>query len=330
MVHELPLSMFALMHTDNVEEMKASFERIYGRPVMEFVGRDRSLCAVVNHCKLRHIELNYGAYNANLRLRFPESVFVSQIFPIRGRAEAAVQGESVSIHKDQSVVVSGDTPLGITSEIAYERLILCVNSESLTRYLAAVTGHSVVTSLQMHPWQTLTGQPARLLRENLMFLVGQMSGPARLHPLVLAEFEQSLMLMFLHANRHNYSRLLDRDPPHVAPREVRLAEEYIAAYWDQPISVEALAAQTGVGVRSLLRDFQQARGYSLSEFVKQVRLLHARRLLEISDAFVALESVAATCGFANVARFSEEYQRAFGELPSAALARRSPQTLSRH
>jgi AraC-like DNA-binding protein len=330
MPRQWPLSAFPLMHTGNVEEIQASFARIYGRPVMEFVGRDHSLRAVVNHCKLQHIELNYGAYAGNVRLHFPESIFVSQIFPTRGSAEAAVQGQSMLIDREHSVSVSGGAPLRITSDLAYERLILCVNSVSLTNQLAAMIGGPVAAPLQVHPWQTLSHLPARLLRENLMFLVDQISRGARLHPLVLAEFEQSVMLMFLRANRHNYSHLLERDPPHVANRDVRLAEEYIEAHWERPISVEALAAQTGVGVRGLFRDFLNCRGYSLSEFARQVRLRNARELLEVDEASVTLESVAAACGFADVARFNREYKRAFGELPSATIARRSPPTFSCH
>ena len=330
MARRLPLSEFPLMNTANMEEIKASFERVYGRPVMELVGRDGDFRTVVNHCKLRHIELNYGSYGASLRLQFPESDFASQIFPIKGCGEATMQGRTLSIDKDHSAVVSGGMPFGIASDAAYERLVLCVNSESLTNHLAAMTGYLVAAPPMMHASQALSHQPVRLLRVNLMFLVGQMSGTARPHPLVLAEFEQSVMSMFLHANRHNYSHLLERDPLHVASRDVRLAEDYIEAHWDAPVSAETLAAQSGVGIRSLSRDFLQARGYSLPEFATQVRLERARKLLEASEAPAALESVAAACGFASVARFKREYSRAFGEPPSATIARRDPQTTTRH
>ena len=221
MARRLPLSEFPLMNTANMEEIKASFERVYGRPVMELVGRDGDFRTVVNHCKLRHIELNYGSYGASLRLQFPESAFASQIFPIKGCGEATMQGRTLSIDKDHSAVVSGGMPFGIASDAAYERLVLCVNSESLTNHLAAMTGYLVAAPPMMHASQALSHQPVRLLRVNLMFLVGQMSGTARPHPLVLAEFEQSVMSMFLHANRHNYSHLLERDsspPPSYSTR----------------------------------------------------------------------------------------------------------------
>ena len=42
-----------------------------------------------------------------------------------------------------------------------------------------------------------------------MFLVGQLSVAPPPPPLVLADFEQMLMVMFLRVNQHNYSHLLE-------------------------------------------------------------------------------------------------------------------------
>ncbi|MEJ2378179.1 MAG: AraC family transcriptional regulator [Pseudolabrys sp.] len=313
----LPLNSYPLMCTSDAEEMRASFAHIYGRPGMEFVGRDRALRAVVNHCGLEHIEINYGSYGTELALRFPESRFVSQIFPIRGSAEARVGGQSVTIDTERSVVVSGGAALNISNNADYERLILCIDSKALAQRLTALTG--VTVPLRMHHTQDLRAQPARLLRANFMFLVNQLSLDAPMARIVLAEFEQNLMTAFLYANRHNYSHLLERDPPDAAPHDVRLAEAYIEANWDKPFNPDALAAETGVGLRSLFRRFRQSRGCSPIEFLRQVRLCRARETLESPGPAAAVADVAFACGFGSVARFSEDYLRRFGELPSVTL-----------
>ena len=60
----------------------------------------------------------------------------------------------------------------------------------------------------------------------------------------LSEIEQALIVMFLKSNRHTFSHLLQRPHRDAAPRQVRLAEEYIEAHWNQPLTVETMARLT--------------------------------------------------------------------------------------
>ncbi len=139
--------------------------------------------------------------------------------------------------------------------------------------------------------------------------------------LAIAEFEHAMIVTFLCANRHNYSHLLERQPSDSAPWQVRRAEEYIEANWDRPISVEDVAAVTGASARSIFRAFQQSRGYSPLAFVKQVRLRHARDMLNLADVTTTVTDVAFACGFSDLGRFSKDYRETFDELPSQTLHR---------
>ena len=56
------------------------------------------------------------------------------------------------------------------------------------------------------------------------------------------------------------------------PWQVRRAEQFIEANWDQPITIEAVVAATNVSARSLFSAFKAGRGYSPMDFVKRVRL----------------------------------------------------------
>ena len=127
------------------------------------------------------------------------------------------------------------------------------------------------------------------------------------------------MVMFLHANQHNYSHLLEQEPADAAPWQVRRAEDYIEANWDKPISLEAIATVSGVSIHSLAKIFRRSRGYSPMEFVKQVRLRHAGELLQHPGASTTVSGVAFACGFADLARFEDDYFRAFGKRPSDML-----------
>jgi AraC-like DNA-binding protein len=116
-------------------------------------------------------------------------------------------------------------------------------------------------------------------------------------------------------------QLLARQPPSIAPWQVRRVEDYIAANWDQPIGVEDLAAASGASVRSIFRTFKQCRGYSPMEFVKQVRLRRAHEMLSCGDAAISVTDAAFACGFGDLSRFSKDYRARFGALPSETLNR---------
>jgi len=82
-----------------------------------------------------------------------------------------------------------------------------------------------------------------------------------------------------------------------------------------------MANVSGVSARSLFRQFRKARGHSPADFVKRVRLDHARRMLEQADSESSVIQIALKCGFQNSGHFARDYRGTFGELPSATLQR---------
>jgi AraC-like DNA-binding protein len=112
------------------------------------------------------------------------------------------------------------------------------------------------------------------------------------------------MVMFLCSTRHSFSHLLDRAPADASVAQIRRAEEYIEANWRQPITLEALAAETEMSAFELFRAFKNSRGYSPMEFADRVRLRHARELLHHADDVTAIAAVAAACSFGDFDRFT--------------------------
>lgn len=267
-----PLSRFPLINTSNAEETRAALTRIYARPALELLGREKTLRAVVNHCQLQHIGLSYGSYAANLRMQFPETDFASQIFPIAGKSEALINGTSVTISADCSMVISAGEALRVTNNAEYERLVLSVKTEALRSKLSAITGEYCGGPLKFNPVQDFTLPAGRALRNHFLFLVDQLNAFAVPIPnMILAEFEQTLIILFLHANRHNYSHLLKQEAPVAAPNQVRRAEEYIETNAQRAITLEELAEISGVSAFSLFAAFKKYRGYSPLAFLSQVR-----------------------------------------------------------
>jgi hypothetical protein len=267
-----PLDNFPLIRTRSIEQARQVFSRIYTKPTLEPESRARAINIAMNNCQLQQVGLSYGTYGAAVRLGFPEADFFLQLFPIQGKGEIVISKATVPLAPDRSVTISSNMDYGANYGADYEHLVLRINAQTLTRKLAAMTGATISAPLVMDPAPDFARPTAQMLRDYFMLLVGELSAASSPLPdWALAETEQLMMVMFLCGNRHNYSHLLDQKPLDVAPWQIRRAEEYIEANWNQPISLEDLADITGLNTLSLFRSFKQSRGYSPMEFAKRVR-----------------------------------------------------------
>ncbi len=321
MNHCEPLSRFRIVRTTKIGSMEDALGLICSKPSIEINGLAEQVHASINSCHLQHIALTYSKY-AGVRLGFPEAHWFTQVIPVAGRSEFVLAKTPVSASPERGVVISPGLNFRMNFEAGQNLLSMRIDPGALARTLTAITGEPAVKPLKMDPIQDFASPQARALRDLILLVVGQVSRADETLPgLVLAELEQGLMLAFLYCNRHNYSRLLECDPSALASRQVRRAEEYIEANWDQPITMEDIAAVAGTSARSVFRAFRYSRGFSPMTFVKQTRLKHSQRLLQSADLTTTVKDVALTCGFSHVERFSRDCYRAFGELPSATLMR---------
>jgi AraC-like DNA-binding protein len=100
---------------------------------------------------------------------------------------------------------------------------------------------------------------------------------------------------------------------------IRAAARWIREHYDQPLSIETIAATAHMSVATLHRQFKAATGMSPIRFQKQLRLQEARRLLLAGTSTAA--HVAGVVGYASPSQFSREYRRAYGLPPAQDVTR---------
>lgn len=91
------------------------------------------------------------------------------------------------------------------------------------------------------------------------------------------------------------------------------AREYVAAHFQESLSLPLLAKEAGMNVKRLTSGFRQLYGMSVFEFVQQCRLEEAYKML--STGAYSVSQVAATVGYA-IPHFSTLFRRHFGLSPS--------------
>lgn len=317
-----PLDRFPFIRTTDVDEMREAIAKTYGGNKLQPHRGAEEFRACVNHRLLRNIVLSYVTFGATVDQEFSAFTGFAQQFRLRGSSEIIVDQATILLAPSQSLILSPETSIKMSHSHDLEHCVLGIGRDALFNKWTALTGRQPRGDLKFEPVADSRTPEATYLRRLFMFLVDQLGSSERSVPsLALAELEQSVIVSFLCANRHDESHLLDREPVGTAPWQVRRAEEYIEAHWDQPITVEALAVATGASARSIFHFFKTSRGYAPMVFVKQVRLRHARRMLMMPNETTSVTSVAFDCGFTNLGHFAKDYGMCFGELPSATLNR---------
>jgi AraC family ethanolamine operon transcriptional activator len=108
------------------------------------------------------------------------------------------------------------------------------------------------------------------------------------------------------------------------------AERYMRERITEPVCVDDLCVAMHASRRYLEYAFADAFGTSPSRYLRLLRLHEVRRRLKALGAGTTVTDEALRLGFNHLSLFAIQYKKAFGESPSATLARTSsPVTLRR-
>ncbi len=103
--------------------------------------------------------------------------------------------------------------------------------------------------------------------------------------------------------------------PQAADPGVARAVDRVMRDFARPLTVAALAAEAGLGVRQLERRFAAFVGLPPRRFLINVRLAAARELL--ATTALGLEAIAARVGFADATHLTRAFRAAHGATPAA-------------
>ncbi|MBK8159752.1 MAG: helix-turn-helix transcriptional regulator [Rhodospirillaceae bacterium] len=187
----------------------------------------------------------------------------------------------------------------------FEQLVWRIPKGKLEQKLALMTGRPIGYALDFAPSLDLSTPQGIALKSVFDCLVqAAQTTPEPAASPVVVELEQAFIALFLSTVDHTGRALLEREAAGAAPWQVRRAESHIEANWDKPITIEDLASVAGTSSRSLFRTFKESRGCSPLDFVRRLRLDHAKRMLDKPDTVTTVTDVAFACGFGDLGRFA--------------------------
>ncbi len=313
-----PLASFPILRSRNIEEIRQTLIQSYGARRLDLPHRAEEFEFRADYWQSQNIGLSYSSFGAPLQLEFPTANFFRQAF-VRGGAKLRFDRIEKQVTVEESCVVPPGTLLTAAFAPGFEHFGLRIKADVLLNKLAALIGLTPSRKLVFDQTTRADSSAIGNLRRMLMFFAAELDSTTP--PLAVAELEQALIVSFICNNRHNYSAFLDDHTRPPASWQVRRVEEYIEAHWDQPITIEELACVTSASARSMFHQFKRSRGQSPMAFVKEVRLRHAREMLERTDLNRSVTETAVACGFGKLGHFAKDYFRRFGERPSDTIKR---------
>ena len=100
------------------------------------------------------------------------------------------------------------------------------------------------------------------------------------------------------------------------PQRFNAIRDFLMARLTEPVSLTDIERFSGLSARALQYVFASKAGMSPMAWLKQQRLLKARQLLQQPGAIQSITALALDLCFSSPSRFSAEYRKLFGCLPS--------------
>jgi AraC-like DNA-binding protein len=145
------------------------------------------------------------------------------------------------------------------------------------------------------------------------------SNPAILSHLGIDELFYRTVVMMLRPDL--FEDPLANGAPHLKQRELDPVCDFIRSNLSERLTLSDLEKVSQLSARSLQYAFQQRFGCTPMQWVREERLLMARRDLQHLRPGESIADIAILCGFVNQGTFAAYYRRRFGELPSETVGK---------
>ena len=320
-----PLDRFEVFRSSDCEEVVHQVAQTLADHRMEVRNPSQKLACRMNRVELGACTMSYIQQGVEVSIDAGSFGDRYTLFTdLDSETNCETLGESIAVTRETAGLFSPVGSAHVSLGANAKHLHLTFERATIERHLENLAGVPFRGSLVFEPRFSLSTGGGALLNDLIQLHVRHLdAGNDVLHsPLVVANLEDALMTTLLSFHSHSHSVCFESKPPALVPRQVKLVEDYIYAYAEQPITMKDLVAVTNVSMRSIHYAFRRYRGYSPKSLLSFVRLDRARERLKTADVGENVTKIAFDCGFGHLGRFSADYSKRFGESPSQTLRRR--------
>ena len=246
-------------------------------------------------------------------------------FITRGEAVFKINGEEIIVHKNEIAYIPEGAVMScwaLSDNIEFYSIRFCVtarlnNSDFLGEYFHIPTitknaQESVLTYFQ-EIYQGATSQnPSRLfrIRGNLELILAYLTQRANAEGEAEVPSEHDVPdAHSLEAIRRRNAKTqnINRDP------RIQVVVDYLTPHLNEPFTIQSLSEMAQVSQTSFRRLFKAHTGKSPSDYIRELRMTSAARMLLTSDREIA--EIGYQVGFSDANYFSRTFRQVFGVSP---------------
>jgi len=314
-----------ILQSKDVDETRALVAGVFCDHRLSLTDRKSELDYRHRYFRTPAMSFSVIRYGAEVRVapQALESFFLIQL-PLKGGDRIESGKESLLSQPGKGTIHCPDESFAMNWSADCSKIAVRIERDAIERHAAALLGRPLPQQLQFAAeMDTRQGSGLAWERTIRQLLRSVQQTPELVgHPLMQAQFEQLIMSGLLIWQSNTLSNSLGQPTAMVQPRHLKLAEDYMRAHLDAPITNEQLAALTGISLRTLYNSFRKFRGVSPMRHLRDLRMEKVREALLDTGTLRNVTSVATRWGFFELGRFAAEYKRRYGESPSDTLRRR--------
>ena len=249
------------------------------------------------------------------------------VIPVAGRVDVSSKDGRFALQPGSAMAFT--TPdVANTSFLdspSFRNINICASDEAIRRFLANEFDLPITRSISFAKHPVFVNHEFRFLLDYMEWfsnradkeVVSMFNNNSHLS----CHLHDLLLGLLVCTFDNNYRELYySQGSNSAAPVYVRLAEQYMRDNASTAMTVNDIALEVGVAMRTLHKGFQRYRNYSVSEFLRNERLSLARRELATArQRHLSVTDVAYSCGFLHLSKFAVSYQKKYGEKPSDTL-----------
>jgi AraC-type DNA-binding domain-containing proteins len=311
-------AIFTQAHPLEVSEYAS---RHVGHHVLEFADRvrRRAHSSRLNYRDFAGLGLSSISYGDRVNVRCLESreIYHFQLVT-RGECRWRLQGKNVRLLAGQALMVNPDDQVSLTYSADCEKIIVTVPQAMINEMCLGQTGSLPRGGVKFSSDVIDLNESSCLLR-----LLDALLAEANDSELGLEQLQRPYREILIRKllQQFNSNVPTGRDLP-ANDRGLFHLLAYIEAHIRDDLSVEELAQVGNVSVRTVYNLFAKSFNVTPKLFIKQAKLKSLREELVSGKAVRNVTEVALNYGFTHLGRFSADYRKMFGELPSETLRRR--------
>jgi len=302
------LATATIFHGAHPEDVSAFVNRHIGGHSLDLLGGE-SRASSLSYREFAGFGLSRVSYGNHVRVKSPalEDIYHFQIVT-RGECRWRQGSDCLSMRRGQALMVNPDEAIDLEYSPECEKVIIKVPESVLNSARAGVCQEAirfdrVPVNLSLCP--SLTNVLEAVFAE--FEEAGEDEAPE-----ISLSYREIILKKLL---RVFPSNLADQEPGCAATPAVERMVRYIEQNVKEDIGVDELSQVSNMSVRSIYNAFSRAFSTTPKTYVKQVKLRQLREDL-LRGQCRNITEVALDYGFSHLGRFSSDYRKLFGELPS--------------